>query len=135
MYDEFYNDKPEKISGEAKKGFVFMLPGVLMDDLNTYPEAIVYVENMIKIVMKNQVDYGSKKLRRELVRLLWLRANLKLDYFELLSKKIKVINPEGKEMIYKSKSAFARDHGYMLKTILEKTNNNSSHNGWKGWEI
>lgn len=52
-----------------------------------------------------------------------------------VSKQIKVINPEGKEMTYKSKSAFARDHGFILKSIINKTNKGSNHNGWKGWEI
>ena len=52
-----------------------------------------------------------------------------------VSKPIKVINPEGKEMIYKSKSAFAQDHGFMLNSIIKKTKEGSNHNGWQGWEL
>jgi hypothetical protein len=52
-----------------------------------------------------------------------------------VSKKIKIVNPEGIEKIYNSKSEFAREHGFILKSILNKTLNGLDHNGWKGWEI
>lgn len=38
-----------------------------------------------------------------------------------LSKKIKVILPTGVEKIYESKSAFAREHGYIINNVIKMT--------------
>jgi hypothetical protein len=52
-----------------------------------------------------------------------------------VSKKVKVINPEGEEKIYPSKSSFVREHGHIINYILMKTKEGKCHKGWKGWEI
>jgi hypothetical protein len=52
-----------------------------------------------------------------------------------VSKKILVAFPDGTMLQYKSKSEFRRITGMWIKTIIEKTNKNESHNGYRAWEV
>ena len=52
-----------------------------------------------------------------------------------VSKKVKVEFDNGEIKVYNSKSAYAREHGYDLKYIIEKTRNGGTHNGKRAWEI
>lgn len=54
---------------------------------------------------------------------------------EKVSKKLKVEFPDGSVLHYKSKSEFQRSTGQWIKTVIEKTNQGLSHNGYKAWEI
>jgi hypothetical protein len=51
-----------------------------------------------------------------------------------VSKKLLVEHPNGDLLHYTSKSEFQRQTGQWAKTIIEKTNQGSSHNGYKAWE-
>jgi hypothetical protein len=51
------------------------------------------------------------------------------------SKPIKVTTPDGKEIMYISKTEFVKDHGHIINNIIKKTSEGSDHNGWKGWHI
>lgn len=50
-------------------------------------------------------------------------------------KKVKIITPEGKALVYESKTAFGKEHGNIIKNVIEKTKKGLTHNGYKGWEI
>ena len=52
-----------------------------------------------------------------------------------VSKKVKILTPEGDEKIYQSKSAFAREHGYIINNVIKMTLEGSNHKGYQGWEI
>lgn len=52
-----------------------------------------------------------------------------------VSKKLLVEFPDGCMLQYPSKSEFLRQTGQWANTIISKTNNGSSHNGYKAWEI
>jgi hypothetical protein len=49
--------------------------------------------------------------------------------------RIKAISPLGETLFFNSKKEFKEKHGYILDRIIKKTANNSSHNGWRAWEI
>lgn len=53
----------------------------------------------------------------------------------VVSKAVKVEFPTGDTVIYKSKSEAQRQTGQWMATIIRKTNEGSSHNGYKVWEI
>ena len=50
-------------------------------------------------------------------------------------KRLRMINPEGKEIFYETKNDFKREYGTMLHTIIKKTLKGQSYKGWKGWVI
>ena len=52
-----------------------------------------------------------------------------------VSKKIKIQFADGTTKIYQSKSEFNREHGEIINAILQKTKDNKTHRGFKGWEI
>jgi hypothetical protein len=54
---------------------------------------------------------------------------------EKVSKKLQVEDSNGSMLYYNSKSEFQRLTGQWAKTIIEKTNQGLSHNGYKAWEI
>ena len=51
-----------------------------------------------------------------------------------VSKKLQVECPNGNVLYYPSKSEFQRATGQWAKTIIEKTSQGLSHNGYKAWE-
>ena len=51
-----------------------------------------------------------------------------------VSKKISVETPSGDMLYFSSKSEFQRQTGQWAKTVIDKTNQGLSHNGYKAWE-
>jgi hypothetical protein len=52
-----------------------------------------------------------------------------------VSKKLLVEMPDGSMLNYSSKSEFHRSTGQWAKTVIEKTSQGISHNGYRAWEI
>lgn len=52
-----------------------------------------------------------------------------------VSKKLLVEMPNGSMLKYASKSAFQRSTGQWAKTVIDKTNQGQTHNGYRAWEI
>ena len=51
-----------------------------------------------------------------------------------VSKKISVETPDGNMLYFSSKSEFQRQTGQWAKTVIDKTKQGLSHNGYKAWE-
>lgn len=51
-----------------------------------------------------------------------------------VSRKISVETPSGDMLYYSSKSEFQRQTGQWAKTVIDKTKQGLSHNGYKAWE-
>jgi len=51
-----------------------------------------------------------------------------------VSKKLVVETPTGDMLYFSSKSEFRRQTGQWAKTVIDKTNQGQSHNGYKAWE-
>jgi hypothetical protein len=62
------------------------------------------------------------------------RAN-SLKAAEKNSKKLLVVLPDGSTLHYASKSEFQRLTQQWVKTVIKKTNQGLSHNGYKAWEM
>jgi len=66
-----------------------------------------------------------------------LRANNKKNSLigaAKVSKKISVETPDGNMLCFPSKSEFQRQTGQWAKTVIDKTKQGLSHNGYKAWE-
>lgn len=77
----------------------------------------------------NRIDDDTKKDRVKINKSNGMLGAKKV------SKKVKIILPSGEEKLYESKSAFAKEHGYIINTILEKTAQGLTHKGYRGWVI
>lgn len=113
---------------------------VLTQHLHTEEIYLKKSNTLKKFYETNPAEKDKKKIgimEWQLANQDLLRANNKKNSLlgaAKVSKKISVETPGGDMLYFSSKSDFQRQTGQWAKTVIEKTKQGLSHNGYKAWE-